>query len=133
MRDDIPKSVQDAVDQYIEVYRVYKQLEERMQEMRNIIEPYMKANDVQVISDRQHSGKIHLTVQERAKVTSRYTLYDVDALSQLLDSTMMKKCLVEVVDKEKVEALCKMGELPEEVSTCRSVSPTYSFSVRLTK
>lgn len=133
MNENIPGTVQDAVDQYMEFYRVYKQLEEKMQEMRKIIEPFMKDNGVDAISDRKQTGRVQLTLQERAKMTSRYTTYDIEELSKAFDSKLVKKCLVEVVDKEKVEALTKLGEFPSDISSYKSTAPAYSLAVRFNK
>lgn len=133
MIENIPDNVQDAVDQYMELYQVYKQLEERIQGLRKVIEPFMKENSVDFMRDRNRTGKVQLTVQERAKLTSRYTTYDAAELLKVLDSSMVQKCLVEVVDKDKVEALSKLGELPADVSTYRMTAPTYSLMVRFDK
>ena len=133
MNENIPGTVQDAVDQYMEFYKVYKQLEERMQEMRKIIEPFMKDNGVDAISDRKQTGKVQLTLQERAKMTSRYTTYDIAELSKAVEPNLVKKCLVEVVDKDKVEALAKLGELPHDISSYRSTAQSYSLMVRFNK
>lgn len=133
MNDNIPGAVQDAVDQYMEIYKVYKQLEERMQETRKIIEPFMKDNGVDAISDTKQTGRIQLTLQERAKMTSRYTTYDIADLSKAVEPNLVKKCLVEVIDKDKVEALAKLGELPSNVSSYRSTAQSYSLTVRFNK
>jgi hypothetical protein len=131
--DNIPEAVQDAVDQYVKLYQVFKQLEEKIQELRKEIEPFMKDNGTDSIPDRNHIGKVHMTVQKRAKMTSRYTTYDVDELSKALEPTVVKKCLVEVVDRDKVDALTKLGEIPSELADHRAVMPTYSLTVRFAK
>lgn len=127
---NIPETVQDAVDQYLELYQVSKQLEERMGGLRKVIEPFMKDNGVDALRNRKQTGKIQLVLQERAKVTARYTTYEVASLLQVLDSSLVQRCLVEVVDKEKVEALCKLGEIPSDVSEHRLTTPSYSLNVR---
>ncbi|WP_067623142.1 DUF7376 domain-containing protein [Alicyclobacillus acidiphilus] len=133
MAENIPDTVQDAVDQYVESYQVYKQLEERIQSLRKVIEPFMKESGIDVIPDRKRIGRVQLTVQERAKLTSRYTTYEVEQLRQVLAPDLVEKCLVEVVDKDKVEALSKLGEIPPQTSEFKSVTPTYSLSVRFEK
>ncbi|QSO52153.1 hypothetical protein JZ785_26000 [Alicyclobacillus curvatus] len=133
MTMNIPGTVQDAVDQYMELYQVSKQLEERMSTLRKIIEPFMREYEISAIRDRNRTGKVQLTVQERARMTARYTTYYAQELSKLLEPHVIQRCLVEVVDKDKVDALSKLGELPAEVSEYRTTSPTYSLTVRFEK
>ena len=133
MTVNIPGTIQDAVDQYMELYQVSKQLEERMLTLRKVIEPFMRDNAVDSVRDRNRTGKVQLTVQERAKVTARYTTYELDELCKVLDPSLIQRCVVEVVDKDKVEALAKLGEIPSTVSEHRTTVPTYSLTVRLNK
>ncbi|MFB5190657.1 DUF7376 domain-containing protein [Alicyclobacillus fastidiosus] len=133
MAETIPDVVQDAVDQYVELYQVFKQLEERVQALRKEIEPFMKDSGIESISDRNRLGKVQMTVQNRAKMTSRYTTYDVHELSKLLSPELVEKCLVEVVDRERVDALTKLGEISSEVAAHRAVTPTYGLTVRFGK
>lgn len=132
MSENIPNQVQDAVDQYMELYQVYKQLEERIQGLKKVIETFMREHEVDSIPDRNRTGRVQLNVQERAKLTSRYTTYDVEDLSKVLDLNLVQKCLVEVVDKDKVEALSKLGVFPD-VSPYKVTSQTYSLLVRFEK
>ena len=76
----------------------------------------MKDHGVEAISDRKQTGRVQLTLQERAKMTSRYTTNDIEELSKAFDPKLVKKCLVEVVDKDKVEALTHLGEFPFDIS-----------------
>ncbi|QSO46504.1 hypothetical protein JZ786_18850 [Alicyclobacillus mengziensis] len=133
MTANIPGQVQDAVDQYMELYQVSKQLDERMSALRKVIEPFMRDNEISAIRDRNRTGKVQLNVQERARMTARYTTYEVEQLSKLLEPHLIQRCLVEVVDKDKVEALSKLGELPADVIDYRTTSPTYSLTVRFEK
>jgi hypothetical protein len=125
--------IQLAVDQYLELYSVYKQLEKKIDELRKVIEPYMKENELKDIFNSDGTGRVQLALTERPVVTSRYTTYDVDELSGLLKPGVWKKCVVEVVDKEKLEALAKMGEVPEEVLARKVTRPSYSMVVRYEK
>ena len=133
MAEHIPHTVQDAVDQYMEFYQVSKQLEERMQALRKVIEPFMKENGLNAIRDRNKTGKVQLNVQERAKMTSRYTTYTAEELSKALDPNLVQRCLVEVIDKDKVEALVKLGEISTDLSAYKSTTTTYSLGVRFEK
>jgi hypothetical protein len=125
--------IQLAVDQYLELYSVYKQLEKKIDELRKVIEPYMKENGLDHVANSDGTGRVQLTLAERPIMTSRYTTYDADEICSLLNASVWKKCVVEVVDKEKLEALAKMGEVPEEVLAHKVTKPSYSMVVRYEK
>ncbi len=125
--------IQLAVDQYLELYSVYKQLEKKIDELRKVIEPYMKENGLEHVANSDGTGRVQLALAERPIVTSRYTTYDADEICSLLNASVWKKCVVEVVDKEKLEALAKMGEVPEEVLARKVTKPSYSMVVRYEK
>lgn len=133
MLEPIPSTIQDAVDQYMELHQVSKQLEERMKTLRQAIEPFMREHAVDYIRDKNRTGKVQLTMLERATMTSRFTTYEVEAMSKALEPSALKRCLVEVVDKDKLEALCKLGEIPADVLAYKSTKPTYSLTVRFDK
>lgn len=129
----IPETIQDAVDQYLELYTVSKQLEERMKELRSPIEAFMKEQQVPFIFDRQRTGKVQLGQTDRATATARYTTYALEDVLPLLPQASVEKCVVQVVDKDKLEALAKLGEVPSVVLEHKATRPSYSFSVRIDK
>lgn len=133
MQETIPAQVQDAVDQYMELHQVSKQLESRMKDLREVILPFMKENEVELIRDNNLTGKVQLSVTERATMTSRYTTYGLEELAKLLDPTLLQKCVVSLVDKDKLEALSKLGEIDANVLTHKSTKPSYSLMVRFDK
>lgn len=122
--------MQAAVDHYLHLYNESKKLEEQLKVLRGVIEPYMKSNNVDAIAGSDGLQRIELTQQSRPVMTSRYSSYDVTEISGLLQPAARKKCVVEVVDKDKLEALCKLGELPETLLSHKVTSTTHSFSVR---
>jgi hypothetical protein len=125
--------MQNTVDQFIELYMVSKQLEERMKPLREAILAFLKEQNLEYIENRKRTGKVQLTVAERPTMTSRYSVYDIEELSRLLDVSMMQRCMVQVVDKDKLEALCKLGEIESEVLKHKSTKQTYSLTVRYDK
>lgn len=126
----IPAEILDAVDQYLELYTVYKQLEARLKELRTYIEPFMRENSLEHIGNRNRTGRVQLTLAERPSATARYSTYDLAEILALLEPSAAEKCVVNVVDKDKLEALAKLGEVPTEVLEHRITKPTYSLSVR---
>lgn len=128
---NIPESIQSAVDQYVEIYQVSKQLEERMKELKSLILSFMRENEFSEIPDSNHYGKVQLSVSERATLTARYTTYNLDELAKLLDAATLDRCVVSVVDKDKLAALSKLGEVDDDILEHKSTRPSYALTVRL--
>lgn len=133
MPGSVKKEMQLAVDQYLSVYQDYKKLKDELDSLKEVIEPYMKENELPFIEGTDGRGKVELTLQERPAMNARYTTYDIQEIASLLSPALKKKCVVEVVDKEKLEALCKLGEVPEEVLKRKLTKQSYSFVTRLQK
>jgi hypothetical protein len=129
----VKKEIQLAVDEYLRLYAEYKRIKDELDALREVIEPYMKTNEIPAILATDGSGEVELTQQERPIMSSRYTSYDVDEIAALLQPSIRKKCIVEVVDKDKLEALCKLGEVPPAVLERKITKPSYTFAVRLVK
>ncbi|WP_026961487.1 hypothetical protein [Alicyclobacillus herbarius] len=130
---NVRADVQVAVDHYLELYAEAKQLEKKMDALRKVIEVYMKENDLEQMAHSNGGGWIQLVPQERPVMTSRYTTYDTAELANLLPPAVRKKCLVEVVDKDKLEALAKLGEVPEDVLQRKVTRSSVSWVVRFEK
>lgn len=133
MPGNVRKEMQMSVDQYLTLYHEYKQLKEQLDALRELIEPYMRDNGFGYIEASDGHAKVELTKQERTPQTSRYSAYDVQEIAGLLTPALRKKCIVEVVDKDKLEALCKLGEIPGEVLERKQTKPGYTFAVRMIK
>lgn len=133
MPGNIKKEMQLAVDQYLNLYQAHKKLKDQVDTLREVIEPYMKENEFTFIEGTDGLGRVELTQQDRPVMNARYTTYDVQQISSFLSSALKKKCVVEVVDKEKLEALCKLGEVPADVLTHKITRPTFGFTARFPK
>lgn len=129
----IRSDVQVAVDQYLELYVEAKKIEKKLDALRQVIEAYMKENGLDRVDHTDGRGHIQLTVQERPIMTSRYTTYDAGDIASLLPPNVRKKCIVEVIDKEKLEALEKLGEVSEEVLSRKQTKSSVSWVVRYQK
>lgn len=125
--------IQLAVDEYLNLYTELKELEKKVEALRKVIEPYMEENGCEEISSSSGEGRVQLTKVERTAVTSKYTTYNAERLATLLPPSVKKKCFVEVVDKDKLEALCKLGEAPESALSERMTKVTTTFLVKLKK
>ena len=129
----VPHHVQDAVDKYLQLHAVSKQLEDKMKELRGIIEQFMKQNEVDSISDSNHTGRVLLSLVDRPLTTARYTTYHIDELTDVLETDVLRRCIVEVVDRDRLEALSKLGEIPSDILSRKSTRPSYSLAVRFDK
>jgi hypothetical protein len=133
MPGSVKKEMQLAVDQYLSVYQEYKKMKDQVDTLREVIEPYMKENDLPFIEGTDGRGKVERTLQERPTMNARYTTYDIHEIAGLLSPALKKKCVVEVVDKDKLEALCKLGEVPEDILNRKVTKQSYSFVARFQK
>ncbi|MCL6443982.1 MAG: hypothetical protein K6T83_11085 [Alicyclobacillus sp.] len=125
--------IQLAVDEYVRLYAEVKQLETKLDELRAIIEPYMVQEAVRELSTTDGSGRLVMNQSERPVMSARYTSYDVNEIAALLPPNLRKKCIVEVVDKDKLEALSKLGEVSPDVVARKITRSTTSLMVRLDK
>jgi|SRR5579875_2146196 len=131
MPGSIRKDIQLAVDQYLNLYQEYKKLKDELDELKGVIEPYMNETGFTCISGTDGQGRVELTEQDRPVMNARYTTYDINEISNLLQPSVRKKCIVEVVDKEKLEALHKLGEVPADVLSRKITRKSNSFITRL--
>jgi hypothetical protein len=129
----VRKDMQLAVDQYLQVYQECKRLKDQLDTLKEVIEPYMHEYEFPSIEGTDGRGKVELSKQERPVMNARFTTYDVNDISTLLQPSQRKKCIVEVVDKDKLEALCKLGEVTAEVLEHKITKTSYSFSARFSK
>jgi hypothetical protein len=123
--------IQLAVDQYLNLYRQFKAIKDELDGLRKVIEPYMRENELDVILASDGRGQVERTVQERPVMNARYTTYDLAELSSLLPANVRKKCVVEVIDKERLEALHRLGEVSDAILQCKVTKPSHQFSARL--
>ena len=133
MAGSMKKQMELHVDQYLSIYQECKKMQEQLDELREIIESYMKENKVDSLEGTRGQGKIELKQQERPIMNARYTTYSLDDISNVIPANMKKKCIVEVVDKDKLEALCKLGEVSNDILQMKQTKTSYSFNVRLAK
>lgn len=133
MPSGVRPDIQIAVDQYLDFYVEMKALEKKVDALRKVIQPYMEEVGFDEIYSSNGGGKVELARAERSSSTSKYTTYDAERIASLLSPGMKKKCFVEVVDKDKLEALCKLGEIPENVLEERMTKVTTSFLAKLKK
>lgn len=127
----LPQEVQIAVDTYLALYRQSKEIEAKMKSLRGVIEPFLKQHPDSVLEAGDGSGKIELTSSKRPIMNAQYTTYNIEDISSLLPANILRKCTVQVVDKERLESLGKLGQIPEEVLALKQTRESVSFTCKL--
>jgi CRISPR/Cas system-associated endonuclease Cas3-HD len=125
----IPKEMQTLVEEYINTHKEHKILEAKLKRMREILEPFMKLNNLDTLISVAQVGKITLIDQDRPHVTSQFTYYSVDRVLPIISPEARQKCLVNLIDKEALEALEKLREVPAEVLNFKILNKSSRFSV----
>lgn len=128
--DNLPDEIQQAVDQYVALHFVSKQMEERMRKMKEVILPFMTEHGLTIIPSKEQPGQVHIMTTERSPMTSRYSTYHLDTISSYLSPEVLEKCVVSVVDRDKLDALYKMGEIDEDILSHKTTQTSYSLIVR---
>lgn len=113
-KTEVPLEIQSAVDRYIELSKMRSEIEKEMKTLRNIVEPYMEANEIAEIKGTK-TGMVAIEPRNMPPISAIYTSYNID-LIKVLPTTLKKQCVVEVIDREKVEALDKLGKLPDGIN-----------------
>ncbi|GMA50801.1 hypothetical protein GCM10025857_21580 [Alicyclobacillus contaminans] len=126
----VRKDIQGAVDAFVRLHAQMKAVREEMEALRQVIEPYMAEQGVGVITTSDGTARVERATQDRPLLSARYTTYELDEVLPLLPAQARKQCVVEVVDKEKLEALHKLGQVPDEALKCKRTRVTVTLSVR---
>jgi hypothetical protein len=125
----IKREILDAVELYALKDAQAKQLEKELKALRKQIEPYMLERSLSSIES--DSGTIVIEPRNMAMITSRYTSYEVDdVLKVVSDPVLLADCIVEVVDKEAIDAYIKLGKIPKEVEELKQYRETDWFVVK---
>ncbi len=127
----LPQAVQIAVDTYLELYRQSKEIEAKMKSLRAEIEPFLKEHSDFVLEASDGSGRIELTKSQRPITNAQYTTYRLDDIAPLLPASILRKCTVQVVDKERLESLAKLGQVPDDVLERKQLRESFSFTCKL--
>lgn len=123
----VSKEMLDKAALYRQMNTNYRQLERDMKRLRAELEEYMDSKGLDFIFDDNGLG-VAREVREMTEITARYTTYDVDDLIVGVDNPeVIADCIVEVVDRDLVQAKILTGELPKEVQELKRSKPTICF------
>jgi hypothetical protein len=120
------KDMIEKVEEYRHKHRMFKQLERELKRLKEEIQPYMEEKGVAEILDELGQG-VALEDRKMPLLSTRYTTYDIDDLAMVLDPVVASECIVEVIDKDIVEAKVLLGEIPAEISELKRYNLTRCF------
>jgi hypothetical protein len=125
----IKKDIQKKVDKYLDLHKLYKELEHRLAALRDDIEPYMEEKGIVAI-EGTNGASIEIVPQNRTTVTSVYTTYDIEGVEPLLDMKAKEQCITRVVDRDVLELLVKTNQVPRSVLNHKVTKVAYQFMVK---
>lgn len=121
--------IQLAVNRYVELYEQAKEMEKEMKDLRAVIEPFMTAQGIDAILT-PNGAKVEISQSQRPVMNAKFTTYDFSKISPLLSTSVLKKVSVKVLDKDRMEALHKLEEIPVEIMQMKDLNLIQSFSVK---
>ena len=125
----VPKETLKKVDRYITLYSYYKRIEKEMKELRTDLTEYMEDTGLTSIQGSE-GKKVSLVETDMAYISANYTSYNAEDVMPHLTPSARKKCIVRVVDRDALEALMTLGEVPETVKTLKRKKPITNFVVK---
>jgi hypothetical protein len=117
--------IHHKVDKFLSLYDEYHALKETMEKLKEELETYMIEHEVKELDGYKTNRKIVLQPVHRPKVTSRYSTYDVESILPFLNKETKEKCLVQVVDKDAIEAYIQLNMLPKDIEQHKNVTSSY--------
>lgn len=109
--------IQKLVDKYLSLHQEYKETEVLLERLRSVIQPFMEEYEINALEGDESIGCIRLEDFWRSIPNSKYTYYNAEIIIPLLTSQQKKQCVVEVVDKDSLEALNKLKLISDEILT----------------
>ncbi|MMZ43595.1 hypothetical protein D1872_51550 [compost metagenome] len=111
----IRKDILEKVEQYRRMSLQYRNLERELEKLKKEIQPYMEEKGITEILDETGQGVV-LEERRMPDLTTRYTTYDIDDMIEVLDPAVVSECIVEVIDRDIVEAKVLLKQVPQEIS-----------------
>ncbi|MNE87167.1 hypothetical protein D3C80_1843350 [compost metagenome] len=109
------------MEAYHTKHRQMKMLEKELKALREEIEPYMQDKNLASILGEDGRG-VALENRRMPLLTAQFTTYDIDDLVMVLDLDVVSECIVEVVDRNLVEAMVNLGKVPKEIEELKKFS-----------
>ncbi|AIW03241.1 hypothetical protein CPT_Mater84 [Bacillus phage Mater] len=132
MQQDITLSLQQNVDDYLELHDQMAALKKKADALKKNIRTYMDANDVKALKG-SNGKEVYLQEAKASNSTSRYTDYELQDVMSTLEGTLLKKVTEIRINAEKLDALLKVEKLPKEVvevvkskKICNEGTPRFS-------
>jgi hypothetical protein len=122
----VRKEIMEKVEAYHIKHAQMKKLERELKDLRNEIEPYMKERGLNNILNDLGKG-VALEQRRMPYITARYSTYETEDLLMVLEPKLVADCIVEVVDRDIIDAMVKLSKIPPEVEELKKYSHTPHF------
>lgn len=125
---NLPSFVTEAVDEYISLHQQVKEMEKRMAELKEAINPFIEVTD----RLQGSKGSIVRQVSNRPVMNAEYTSYELDDIKDYITPSIKRigGLLVTRVAAKNLELLVEAGKLPAEILSFKKVNVVKSIVVR---
>ncbi|MGV3281481.1 DUF7376 domain-containing protein, partial [Staphylococcus epidermidis] len=111
---DIPLSVQQQVDEYLNLHAQMSELKSKMDEVKTDVKKYMENNDLKSIKGT-FGKRVELEDAKASNSTSRYTDYELEDVSAVLKEELLSQVTEVRVNADKLDSVLKIEDVPDDI------------------
>ena len=113
-KQNIPLSVQQEVDEYLELHAQMADLKAKQDKLKKNVREYMDRNSIQTINGSQ-GKQVYLQDAKASNATSRYTDYELEDIKKAIQDPNLLSRVTEVrVNADLLDGLMKTTKMPKE-------------------
>lgn len=124
-------TIQSAVDEYVKLHKEAKEIERRLNELKEFINPFL---DLQEVIPTSYGGAVARQTSSRVVSNSLFTAYEKDEIEEhfgeVLTPSIRKKIITPRISTTALEATIDLGLLPKEILSLRKVNSFNSLVVK---
>ncbi|QQO41043.1 hypothetical protein 015DV002_89 [Bacillus phage 015DV002] len=113
VEQDIPLSVQQQVDEYLNLHTRMSELKNKMDEIKADVKKYMENNDLKSIKG-SFGKRVELEDAKASNSTSRYTDYELEDVSEVLEEGILSQVTEVRVNADKLDSVLKIEDVSED-------------------
>ncbi|QQO40531.1 hypothetical protein 000TH008_103 [Bacillus phage 000TH008] len=113
VEQDIPLSVQQQVDEYLNLHTRMSELKNKMDEIKADVKKYMENNDLKSIKGT-FGKRVELEDAKASNSTSRYTDYELEDVSEVLEEEILSQVTEVRVNADKLDSVLKIEDVSED-------------------
>lgn len=114
VEQDIPLSVQQQVDEYLNLHAQMSELKSKMDEVKTDVKKYMENNDLKSIKGT-FGKRVELEDAKASNSTSRYTDYELEDVSAVLKEELLSQVTEVRVNADKLDSVLKIEDVPDDI------------------